>query len=106
MNIHYTWRNTAKSEAIEELLRKKLEKLEKHFDQVNEIHVIFETHGRQEHSVKAVGHLPGVEVSAHATEEDMYKAVDAVSHKFIRQVEAHKEKITEHRELKHNGQVE
>jgi len=101
MNIDYTWRNTVKSEAIEALLEKKLEKLEKHADHVDQIHVIFETHGKQEYSVKATAHLPGIEVHAHAKEDDMYKAIDAAAHKFIRQIESHKNKLNEHRDNTH-----
>jgi putative sigma-54 modulation protein len=97
MNINYTWRNATKSESIEDLLHKKLEKLERHFDKVSQIHVIFETHGKQEHTAKATVHLPGIEINAHATDEDMYKAVDAMAHKLIRQVESHKDKINSHK---------
>lgn len=100
MNINYTWRNATKSEAIEDLLNKKLEKLERHVDKVSQIHVIFETHGK-EHTAKAVVHLPGIDINAHASEDDMYKAADAMTHKLIRQVEAHKTKQMDHRDHKH-----
>ncbi len=69
MNINYTWRNATKSESIEDLLNKKLEKLERHFDKVSQIHIIFETHSKLEHTAKATVHLPGIEINAHATEE-------------------------------------
>lgn len=101
MNIHYTWRDALKSEAIEELLQKKLEKLDKHEDHVTQVHVTFESQGKQEHSVKVSAHLPGIEVNAHATDTDMYKAVDAVVHKLLRQVEAYKTKKMDHRDHTH-----
>jgi putative sigma-54 modulation protein len=64
--------------------------------------VILETHGKLEHSVKATAHLAGIEIHAHATEEDMYKAIDALVHKLMRQIESHKAKLMEHRDQKHN----
>lgn len=97
MNINYTWRNATKSEAIEDLLQKKLEKLDRHFDKVTQVHVIFESHNK-DHTVKATVHLPGVDINAHATAEDMYKAADEMTHKLIRQVEAHKAKKIDHRD--------
>ena len=97
MNINYTWRKADKSEVIENLLDEKLDKLEKHADHVTQIHVIFETHGKQEHSVKITAHLPGIDINAHACAEDMYKAVDEVAHKLIHQVEKHKSKVIDHR---------
>ena len=97
MNINYTWRKADRSDAIEDLLDEKLEKLEKHSDHVDEIHVVFETHGKQEHSVKITAHLHGTEINAHASAEDMYKAVDDVAHKLITQVEKFKSKIIDHR---------
>ena len=41
MNITYTWRNADKTDAIEELATKKLEKISRHFDKINQIHIIF-----------------------------------------------------------------
>lgn len=101
MNINYTWRNATKSDAIEDLLNKKLDKLNKHADHVNQIHIIFETDGK-EHTAKAVAHLHGLEINAHATEADMYKAADEMTHKLIRQVEDHKlRQMSHHRDDHH-----
>lgn len=97
MNITFTWRSMAKSEALEELLTDKLEKLERHADHVNEIHVIFEMHNKHEYSVNATAHLPGVDLNAHAKEDDMYKAIDHMTHNLIRQVEERKKKMQSHR---------
>lgn len=106
MNINYTWRNTLKSDSIEELTTKKLNKLERHFDHVKQIHVILETVNKLEHTAKASTHLAGIDISAHASAEDMYKAIDAMVHKLIRQIESHKAKLAEHRDHKHNDYEE
>ena len=101
MNINYTWRKADRSEVIENLLDEKLSKLEKHSDHVTQIHVVFETHGKQEHSVKITAHLPGIDINAHASAEDMYKAVEEVAPKLIHQIEKHKSKQMDHRH--HHG---
>lgn len=98
MNITFTWRNMPKSEAMEELLEDKLDKLERHDDHVTEIHVILEMHNKHEYSVKATAHLPGADINAHAKEDDMYKAIDHMTHSLIRQVETRKEKMKDHRD--------
>ncbi len=97
MNIKYIWRNTAHSESIEDLITKKLEKLEKHDDHVTDIQITLETINKQEHAVKASLHMHHTEIHAHATEVDMYKAIDDMIHKLIRQVETQKAKAMEHR---------
>lgn len=102
MNIKYIWRNTVQSESIEDLMTKKLEKLEKHADHVTEVQVTLETINKQEHTVKASLHIHHTEIHAHATATDMYKAIDDMVHKVIRQVETHKAKSMEHRN--HNCQ--
>ena len=84
------------------ILDEKLNKLEKHSDHVSQIHVVFETHGKQEHSIKITAHLAGAEINAHASAEDMYKAVDEVAHKLIHQVEKHKSKTTDHHRHHHH----
>ena len=100
MNITYTWRNTDKADAIEDLVTKKLEKITKHFDKINQIQITFET-VKQNHTAKAALHLPGEEINAHATHDDMYKAIDDMMHKLMRQVDTYKEKLKSHRDKAH-----
>ena len=97
MNITYTWRNTDKAESIETLVTKKLEKITKHFDKIHQIQITFES-VKQEHTAKATLHLPGEEIHAHASHEDMYKAIDDMLHKLMRQIDTYKEKLKNHRD--------
>ena len=97
MNITYTWRNTDKTDAIEELATKKLEKVFKHFDKINKINITFDCI-KQDHIAKASLHVPGEEINAHASNEDMYKAIDDMIHKLLRQIDSYKEKLKGHRE--------
>ena len=97
MNITYTWRHTDKTDAVEELVTKKLEKITKHFSHINQLHVTFESI-KQTHSAKTTLHVPGEEIVAHASDADLYKAIDEMLHKLTRQIDHHKEKCKSHRE--------
>ncbi|MFN3235012.1 MAG: ribosome hibernation-promoting factor, HPF/YfiA family [Gammaproteobacteria bacterium] len=98
MNINYTWRNTPKTEALETLANKKLDKVTRHFDKITSVHVIFDVDNKQNHHAKATLHIPGHEIVASATSEDMYKAIDDMINKLLRQIDGHKQKMQDHRE--------
>lgn len=93
MNINYTWRHAEKTDAIEELTTKKLAKLERHCEKAASIHVTFDMINKQEHEAKASLHLPGAEINASAQDKDMYKAVDDLVGKLLRQVDEYKDKV-------------
>jgi len=73
----------------------KLERLERHFDQVSDIHVILSVE-KLRHKAEATLHFNGEKVYADDIEEDMYAAIDGLVDKLDRQVKKHKEKITNH----------
>jgi putative sigma-54 modulation protein len=98
MNISYTWRNTEKTDAVEELTSKKLTKLERHFDKALSIHVTFDMPNKQLHQAKATLHVPGSEINACSEDKDMYKAIDSLITKLLRQVDEYKQKMKEHRD--------
>lgn len=95
MKIDFTWRHGDKSAAIEELLCMKLEKLERHADDVAHVQVTFE-YNKQDYTVKIMAHAYGKDIQAHATHFDVYTAMDEVAHKLIRQVEEYKERQKAH----------
>jgi len=72
-----------------------MERLERHFDHVTNIHVILSVE-KLRHKAEATMHVSGGSLFADATEEDMYAAIDALMDKLDRQVKKHKEKITDH----------
>jgi putative sigma-54 modulation protein len=98
MNINYTWRNAEKSDAIEELTSKKLERIERHFEKITQVHITYDLMDKQTHLAKATLHIPGHELVATGKEKDMYKAVDEMITKLLRQVDEHKEKMKKHRD--------
>lgn len=81
--------------SLRDYVNGKLERLERHFDQVSDIHVILSVE-KLRHKAEATLHVNGNNLYADATEEDMYAAIDGLIDKLDRQVKKHKEKITDH----------
>ena len=73
----------------------KLEKVERHFDLVTDVHCIL-TVEKQRHKAEATINVSGGTIYADATEEDMYAAIDGLVDKLDRQVRKHKEKMVDH----------
>lgn len=73
----------------------KMERLERHFDQVSDVHVILSVE-KLRHKAEATLHISGSNVYADAVEEDMYAAIDGLIDKLDRQVKKHKEKTSNH----------
>ncbi|MCU0809167.1 MAG: ribosome-associated translation inhibitor RaiA, partial [Candidatus Contendobacter sp.] len=84
----------------------KLERIERHFDNVTSAQVILSIEKLRQ-KAEATIHVAGNEIYADAVEEDMYAAIDALSDKIDRQIKKHKEKMTEkHRGEKTRGYLE
>ena len=76
-------------------VNEKIGRLEKHFDRVTDIHVILSVE-KQVQKAEATIHVKGNKIFAHADEQDMYMAIDALADKLDRQIIKHKEKIQNH----------
>ena len=72
-----------------------MERLERHFDQVTDIHVVLGVE-KLRHKAEATMHISGGDIFADAVEENMYAAIDSLVDKLDRQLKKHKEKITDH----------
>ena len=81
--------------ALRNKVESKLGKLEKHFDNLVDVHCVL-TVEKLEHKAEATVHLSGGTIFADAIDQDMYAAVDALVDKLNRQVIKHKEKLTDH----------
>jgi ribosome hibernation promoting factor len=86
--------------ALREFVENKLGRLQRHFDNVTDIHCIL-TVEKMLHKAEATARLAGGTIHADATEEDMYAAIDGLIDKLDRQVKKFKEKLTDH----HAGEV-
>ena len=83
------------TDALQSYVENKMERLERHFDQVTNIHVILSVE-KQRQKAEATIHITGNDLFATAEDGNMYAAIDALVDKLDRQIKKHKEKVTNH----------
>jgi putative sigma-54 modulation protein len=96
MQINLTGHHVDITEAMRNYVESRFERLERHFDDVLDAHVVLAVE-KLRHSAEATIQVNGGNIHAEATEEDMYAAIDALSDKLDRQILKHKEKKSSHR---------
>lgn len=74
---------------------KLLERLERHFDNMTNIHVVLSVE-KVRQMAEATLHVSGAKLFADAEDEDMYAAIDKLADKLDKQVKKHKEKKKDH----------
>jgi putative sigma-54 modulation protein len=95
MQINLTGHHVDLTSPLRDYVSNKMERLERHFDNVTDIHVILSVE-KLRHKAEATLNVSGARMYADATEEDMYAAIDGLADKLDRQIKKHKEKITDH----------
>jgi putative sigma-54 modulation protein len=100
MNLHLTGHHLEITPALREYLESKLVKISNHFDHVIDIKVTLTVEKLQQ-KVEATLHVPGNDIHAEASDENMYAAIDLIASKLDRQILKHKEKHGDHH--KNNG---
>ena len=86
------------TDALKSYVSEKLSKLERHFDQITNVHVVLSVEKLTQRA-EATMHVSGAELFADADSEDMYAAIDMLTDKLDRQLIRHKEKIVD----RHHG---
>jgi len=81
--------------ALRDYVTGKMERLERHFDHVTNIHVVLSVEKLRQ-KAEATLHVSGANLFANAEHEDMYAAIDALTDKLDRQIKKHKEKLKDH----------
>lgn len=95
MQISVSGQHLDITDSLRDYVTSKMEKLERHFDQVIDVHVVL-TVEKQRQMAEATIHVNGGTIFANAENEDMYAAIDALVDKLDRQVKKHKEKRSDH----------
>lgn len=95
MQLSVTGHHVDVTTAMRNYVANKMEKVERHFDLVSDVHCIL-TVEKLRHKAEATVSLNGGRIYADATEEDMYAAIDGLVDKLDRQVKKHKEKLVDH----------
>ncbi|MDN6275601.1 ribosome-associated translation inhibitor RaiA [Psychrobacter sp.] len=93
MNVSISGHHISVTEAMDTAVREKLEKVERHFDQIQSIQVILSLDnngGVKSHKAEAILRASGQEMFVQASEDDMYKAINNMADKLDRQVRKYK----------------
>jgi putative sigma-54 modulation protein len=89
--IQFTGHNIEITSPIRDYVSKKFKKFRRHIDSITSVHVILNV-DKLRQIAEAKLHIPGVEIYAQTEADDMYKAIDALVDKLVRQLEKRKSK--------------
>lgn len=95
MQLSVTGHHVDLTDSLRAYVEQKIERLERHFDIVSDVHCIL-TVEKLRHKAEAKVNVNGDTIYADATEEDMYAAIDGLVDKLDRRVRKHKEKLVDH----------
>jgi putative sigma-54 modulation protein len=95
MQLNVSGHHVEVTESLREYVESKIEKIERHFDIVSDVHCIL-TVEKLQHKAEATVNVNGGTIYADAIEEDMYAAIDGLIDKLDRRVRKHKEKLVDH----------
>ncbi len=95
MQLNVTGHHIEITPALRSYVQKKLERIERHFEQVIDVHCVLSVEKLRQ-KAEATLHVSGSAIYADSTEENMYAAIDLLTDKLDRCVKKHKEKLTDH----------
>ena len=95
MQLNVTGHHVEVTPSLHDYVAQKMERLERHFDHVTNVHVILSVEKLRQ-KAEATFHLIGGNLFADAQDEDMYAAIDALTDTLDRQIKKHKEKMKDH----------
>lgn len=91
MSLQISGHNIEITPTLHALITKKFSSLSKHCDQIMSTNVVLSV-SKASQKAEAMLHIPGANIFAKATSMDMYKTIDMLLEKVIRQLEKHKGK--------------
>lgn len=95
MQINFTGHHLNVTPALRTFTQDKFKKLERHFDKITAVNVIFNVE-KLAQIAEATVLLAKAELHARAESENMYSAIDELMDKLNRQLMKHKEKVRSH----------
>ncbi len=95
MNVQVSGHHVEVTPAIRDYVLSKLERVQRHFDQVIEINVILSVQKLRQKAEISV-HMPGKDIHVESDDADMYAAIDLMMDKLDRQIIKHKQKVSSH----------
>lgn len=97
MQVNITGRHLTITAPIEEYIRKKTERILRHFDRVQEIRVVAEKLANEYHVEILTDVEHHKDFVANGTHEDLYACVDITVDRAVRQLTDWKEKLRQHK---------
>lgn len=98
MKLTFTGHDIEVTSALQNLITKKYDRIAKHFNHpITSTNVILNTQ-KLNHTAEIIVGIKGMQITAKATCDDMYKAIDQMIEKLDRQLIKHKEKMIHHQE--------
>lgn len=94
MQLNIAGHHVEVTDALHDYVSSKLERLERHFDQVSNIDVILSVEKLVQRAEATVP-VNGQNLFAYAEDQNMYAAIDALVDKLDRQIIKRKEKLTD-----------
>ncbi len=95
MNLTVTGHHVDVTQSMRNYVNEKMERLERHFDNVSNVHVILSVEKLRQKAEATVS-VRGATIYADNTDTDMYAAIDLLTDKLDRQIIKHKEKTKDH----------
>lgn len=96
MQINYTGHDIEITPAIKNIISKKFQRIERHFNhQITSVNIILSVQ-KLINIAEVTLHVKGAEINAKAEGDDMYKSIDLMIDKLNRQLMKYKQKITAH----------
>ena len=95
MQINITGHHVDISSALRAYVEDKFERLERHFDNMTNTHVILGIE-KERQKAEATIHVSRGSIYADSEDENMYAAIDSLTDKLDRQIKKHKEKLEDH----------
>ncbi len=95
MQLNVSGHHVEVTESLRGYVQTRIEKIERHFDLVSDVHCIL-TVEKLRHKAEATVNVNGGTIYADSIEEDMYAAIDGLVDKLDRRVRKHKEKLVDH----------
>lgn len=97
MQMQMSGRNVEVTPEMRNVTEKKLERLSRYQDSITSIHITFNIDGAT-HVIDGLVGVKGTSIYATAESDEMYKAMDILVEKLMRQLSKYKEKQQDHRD--------
>lgn len=91
MQLNITGQHLELTEALQEYVSTKFERLERHVDNITNVQVVLKLE-KDRQIAEATLHVAGADLHATAEADDMYASIDMLTDKIDRQLIKHKEK--------------